>query len=69
MGDVDVRVHIYTATVVGRGTVARPTLGRYYPWEKPLQEADWTPDQSGQEGEEKSPQFRHPGSKLGPASP
>ena len=31
MGDVDVSVHIFTATALGRGRVASPTLGRLYP--------------------------------------
>ena len=30
-GDVDARVHIYTATALERGWVASPTLGRIYP--------------------------------------
>ena len=29
-GDVDARVHIYTATAPGRGRVASPTLGHLY---------------------------------------
>ena len=32
-GDVDARVHIYTATTLGRGRVASPTLGSIYAWE------------------------------------
>ena len=34
-GDVDARVHIYTATALGRGRVASSTLGRFYPGESP----------------------------------
>ena len=34
-GDVDARVHIFTATALGRGRVASPTLGRLYPQAKP----------------------------------
>ena len=34
-GDVDARVHIYTATPLGRGRVASPMLGHLYPWRKP----------------------------------
>ena len=30
-GDVDARVHIFTATALGRGRVASPTPGRLYP--------------------------------------
>ena len=33
MWDVDARVHIYTATALGRGRVAIPTLDHLYPWE------------------------------------
>ena len=31
MGDVDARVHVYTATALGRDRVASPTLGHLYP--------------------------------------
>ena len=34
-GDVDARIHIFTATALGRGRVANPTLGRLYPRESP----------------------------------
>ena len=34
-GDVDARVHINTATALGRDRVASPTLGRPYPRGKP----------------------------------
>ena len=34
-GDVDARVHIFTATALGRGRVTSPTLGRLYPEESP----------------------------------
>ena len=30
-GDVDARVHIFTAMALGRGRMASPTLGRLYP--------------------------------------
>ena len=33
--DVDARVHIYTATALGRGRVASPTLDRLYLKESP----------------------------------
>ena len=33
-GDVDARVHIYTATALGRGRLASPTLDRLYPREE-----------------------------------
>ena len=42
-GDVDARVHIYTAIALGRDRVASPTLGRLYPRKTPvfiLQEAE-----------------------------
>ena len=35
MGDVDARVHIFTATALGRGRVASPKLGSLYPGGKP----------------------------------
>ena len=35
LGDVDARVHIYTATAIGRGRVASPSLDRLYPGKKP----------------------------------
>ena len=31
-GDVNARVHIFTATALGRGRVTSPTLGRLYSW-------------------------------------
>ena len=34
-GDVDARIHIFTATALGWGRVASPTLGRLYPEEIP----------------------------------
>ena len=34
-GDVYARVHIYTATELGSGRVASPTLRRFYPRGKP----------------------------------
>ena len=69
-GDVDARVYIFTATALGSGRVASPTLGRLYPRGKPpvliLEEAEWT---SGpvwtRRSEEKSPPLRHPGSNPG----
>ena len=46
-GVVDARLHIYTATTLGRCRVANPTLGRLYPWGMSLililYEAQWTP--------------------------
>ena len=40
------RVHIFTATALGRVRVANPPIGRLYPRKVPvliLQEAEWTP--------------------------
>ena len=63
MKAVDARVDIYTATTLGRGRVASPTLVRLYPRERRLSEPQ---NRSGQEGvKEKSPPFRHLGSKPG----
>ena len=68
-GDVDARVHIYTAAVLERGRVARPVLNRLYPWGKPpvliLLGAEWTPGPVWTQSEEKSPPLQHPGSNLG----
>ena len=52
--DVNARLHIYTATPLGRGRVASSTLGRFYFRGKPplliLYEAEWTPGPFGHEG-------------------
>ena len=66
-GDVDARVHIYTATALGRGRVASPTLGHLYPRGESLllifKEGEWTPGPVWtRRSEEKSPPLRHPGS-------
>ena len=34
-GDVDAKVHIYTAIALERDRVAIPTLGRFYPGKAP----------------------------------
>ena len=34
-GNVDARVHIYTATALGKGRVASPTLSCLFPRERP----------------------------------
>ena len=58
-GDVNAKVHIYTATALGRGRVADPKLGRLYPGESHsliLLEAEWTPEPVlTRRNEEKSP--------------
>ena len=43
MGDVDARVHIFTATALGRDRVASPTLDRRYPGKAPATHfiGDW----------------------------
>ena len=47
---MDARVHIFTATALGRGRVASPTLGRLYPEESPFYRRLSGPqDQSGHE--------------------
>ena len=54
MGDVDARVHIYTALALGRDRVAIPTLGHLYPRGKPwysfYRRLSEPQDQSGHEG-------------------
>ena len=51
------KVPQFTAMALETGRVASPTLGRLYPWRKPLvlilYEAEWTPGQSGHEGVKK----------------
>ena len=68
-GDVDARVHIFIATALGWGRVASPMLGRLYPRGNPqysfYRRLSGPQDQSGHEGEKKSPPLRHPGSNLG----
>ena len=57
-GDMDARVHILTATALGRGRVASPTLGRLYPRESPrysfYRRLSGPQDQSGHEGAKKN---------------
>ena len=54
-GDVDARVHIFTATALGRGRVASPTLGPLYPRESSGTHFIGGPqDQSGHEGVKKN---------------
>ena len=56
-GDVDARVHMYTATALGRGGVVIPTLGRLYPPGKTLysfyRRLSGPEDQPGHEGVKK----------------
>ena len=58
MGDVDARVHIFTATALGRGRVASPTLGHLYPRESAqysfYRRLSGPQDQSGHEGAKKN---------------
>ena len=60
MGDVDAKVHIYTATALERDRVASPTLGRFYPGKSPLSRYSFyrklwgLQDQSGHEGAKKN---------------
>ena len=49
-GDVDASVHIFTATALGRGRVASPTLGHLYPEES----LSGPQTQSGYEGVKKN---------------
>ena len=57
-GDVDARVHILTATTLGRGRVASPTLGRLNPEESPqysfYRRLSGPQDQSGHERAKKN---------------
>ena len=55
---MDARVHIFTATALGRGRVASPTLGRLYPGEIPryslYRRLSGPQGQSGHEGMKKN---------------
>ena len=55
---MDAKVHIYTATALGRGRVAKPMLGHFYPQESPLysfyRRLSGPQDQSGHEGVKKN---------------
>ena len=71
LGDVDARIHIYTATALGRGKVTSPTLGRLYPrGEHPLVilwEALWTTEtvRTRRNEKNKSSPLLHSGSNPG----
>ena len=70
MENVDAGVNVYIATVLGRGRVASPTLGRLCPRGKPqviiFEEAEWYPGPVWmRRREEISPPLRHPGSNPG----
>ena len=69
MKDLDAKIPIYTASALGRGRIANPTLGRVYPQEKPrysfYRRLSGLQDQSGHEGVKKN---LHPGSNLDPGS-
>ena len=71
-GDMDTRVHIYTATALGRGRMASPMLGRLYSRGKPrysLHRMLSVPqDQSGHEGVKKNLTPPTPGVEPGPSS-
>ena len=58
MEDVDARVHIYTVTALGRGSVASRTLDRLYPGEGHLysfyRRLSGPHDQLGHEGVKKN---------------
>ena len=75
MGNVDARVHIYTATALGRGRVVSSTRGILYPWGKHpvliLYDAELTPGPVWtRRSEEKSPPLGHLESNPGhPALP
>ena len=56
--DVDARVHIFTATSLGWGRVAKPTLAHLYTGEVSvliLQETEWTPGPIWTRRSEESP--------------
>ena len=61
-------VHIFTATALGRGSMASPTLGHLYPPESPvliLRRMSGPQDQSGHERVKIYHTLRYPGSNLG----
>ena len=59
-GEVDARIHIYTATAPGRGTVSGPTLGRLYPGTRFI--GAWVTPRANLDTKkwEKFPSLRHP---------
>ena len=64
------KIHLHTATALGRGRVASPMLGLLYPWVKPpvliLQEAERTPGSIWTRKSNKKPSLlRHPESSPG----
>ena len=61
-GDVEARVHILTATALGWGRVASPTLGRLYPQGNSPYSFYW---RSGHEGVKKTSTPPTPGIKPG----
>ena len=73
MWDVDARVHIVTATALGIGRVACPTLDHLYLWEIPqysfYRRLHGPHDQSGREEIKKISTLRHPGSNPGHPAP
>ena len=62
--DVVTRVYIYTATALGRGRVASPTLSRFYPRGKPRYSFLWG-WVNPRTGVKKSPSPPSPGSNPG----
>ena len=69
MRDVDARVHIYTATALGRGRVARPTLGNLYARYSFYSRLSGPQEQSGYEGVKKISTPPTPGMEPGLSSP
>ena len=69
MGDVDARVHIFTATALGKSIMASPTLGRLYPQYSFYSRLSGPQEQSGYEGLKKISTPSTPGFEPGPSSP
>ena len=71
-GDLDARVHIYTATALGGCSMASPTLGHLYPGGKPrysfYRRLSGSQNQSGHQGVKKISTPLVPGIEPGPSS-
>ena len=61
--------YVYTATALGKGRVASPTLGRLYPRYSFYSRLSGPQEQSGYEGVKKISTPLTPGIEPGPSSP
>ena len=61
--------YVYTATALGKGRVASPTLSRLYPRYSFYSRLSGSQEQSGHEGVKEISTPPTPGTELGPSSP